>query len=394
MSLEDNWDDAALGGTADDEHAWRADWNGDEGTITTGALPDGFDPQNFDEVLTRLGYSPGEIRMELVSASRWEQRTAVRDADGRKTGEMQSAWLNAYKYKAVRNALCVNLPALYAEFRRSRPTTKEPKTTGRTAVVCWADIQTGKVDHLGGVTELMERLEEKRDALKKWLKSAQVDHVVVADVGDILEGFENVGSQTRTNGLSLQGQVDLAATEFWKTIKLAEKFGPVDVLSIPSNHCQWRRGKSLIGKPNDDWGIHISERLEQLNEEAGLRIGFHRPATDWDETLSFKIRGSVLGLAHGHQAKTPAGIIPWWKNQKHDGKLICDVLLTGHFHFASFRPSGRDPVTGKSSYHIQASTLDNGSSWVANTMGEDGDPGLTVFAIDDDGFDQRSFALL
>ena len=104
--------------------------------------------------------------------------------------------------------------------------------------------------------------------------------------------------------------------------------------------------------------------------------------------------GSVLGLAHGHQAKTPAGIIPWWKNQKHDGKLMCDVLLTGHFHYPSFRPSGRDPVTGKSSYHIQASTLDNGSSWVANTMGEDGDPGLTVFVIDDDGFDQSSFALL
>lgn len=394
MSLEDAWNDVALGGDDGEEHTWRADWAGDTGTITTGALPDDFDPHDFSAVLARLGYEPGEIRMELVSASRWEQRSAARDDDGRRTGEMVSTWLNAYKYKAVRNALCVDLPALYAEVRRTRPSTKEPKTTGRTAVVCWADIQTGKVDHQGGVTELIQRLEDKRRALKSWLKDVGVDHVVVADVGDILEGFENVGSQTRTNGLSLQDQVDLAATEFWQTIRLAEKFGPVDVLSIPSNHCQWRRGKSLIGKPNDDWGIHISRRLERLNEEAKLRVVFHRPATDWDETLCFKIRGSVLGLAHGHQAKNPAGIIPWWKNQKHEGKLLCDVLLTGHFHYPSFRPSGRDPVTGKSSYHIQASTLDNGSSWVANTIGEDGDPALTVFMFDDDGFDQRSFALL
>ena len=51
-------------------------------------------------------------------------------------------------------------------------------------------------------------------------------------------------------------------------------------------------------------------------------------------------------------------------------------------------------MTGKSSYHIQASTLDNGSAWVRNTMGEDGDPALTVFAINDDGFDLTSFALL
>ena len=70
------------------------------------------------------------------------------------------------------------------------------------------------------------------------------------------------------------------------------------------------------------------------------------------------------------------------------------MLVTGHFHFPSFQPSGRDPVTGKSSYHIQASTLDNGSSWVANKMGEDGDPALTAFIMDRDGFDVRSFALL
>jgi len=392
VSLEDSWDGTATG--ADEELAWRADWAGNEGTIQTGALPDEFDPHNFDEVLTRLGYAPGEIGMELVSASRWEQRSAVRDDEGRKTGDTTSVYLNAYKYKAVRNALCVNLPALYAEMRASRPRKKEPASTGRTAVVCWADIQTGKVDHLGGVTELAERLEEKRAELKYWLKDAKVDHVVVADVGDIVEGFDNVLSQTRTNGLSLQAQVDLASTEFWRTIKLCEKFGHVDVLSIPSNHCQWRRGKSLIGKPNDDWGLHISKQLEKMNDEVGLDVHFHRPDNDYDEMMTFKIRGTALGLAHGHQAKNPAGIIPWWKNQKHEGRLMCEVLLTGHFHYPSFRPSGRDPVTGKSSYHIQASTLDNGSAWVRNTMGEDGDPALTVFAINDDGFDLRSFALL
>ena len=51
-------------------------------------------------------------------------------------------------------------------------------------------------------------------------------------------------------------------------------------------------------------------------------------------------------------------------------------------------------MTGRSSYHIQASTLDNGSAWVKNKMGEDGDPCLTVFAFDDEGFDRSSFALL
>lgn len=390
MSLEDEWDKTAESGETGP--SWGAQWSGNEGTLTTGALPDDFDPHDFDQVLTRLGYDPGEIRMELVSASRWEQRSAVRDDDGRRTGEMTSTYLNAYKYRAVKNALCVNLPALYAEVRRSRPASKKPAPTGRTAVVCWADVQCGKVDRLGGLEELLHRLEDKRDSLKRWLKAASVDRVVVADVGDIVEGFENISTQTRTNCLSLMDQVDVAATEFWKTIRLAEKFAPVDVLSIPSNHCQWRKGKSLVGKPTDDWGLHINQRLERLNEEAGLDVAFHRPP-DWEETLQFDIRGTRLGLAHGHQATNPDRIKDWWAKMNQYGVLDCQVLLTGHFHHFTMRPSGKT-VDGRSKWHIQAPTLDNGSAWVRNKMGEDGEPGLLVFLIDDEGFDLSGMSIL
>lgn len=390
MTLEDAWADT--GGGEEESHSWRADWSGDEGTISTGALPDDFNPHNFDEVLTRLGYAPGEIVMELISASRWEQRTAVRDGDGRRTGEMASTYLNAYKYKAVRNALCVNLPALYAEVRRSRPSRKEPATTGRTAVVMFGDLQCGKVDHLGGLEEMLHRLDDKRDALKRWLKTAKVDHVVVADVGDIVEGFENIPSQVRTNCLSLMDQVDVAATEFWKTIRVCERFGPVDVLSVPSNHAQWRRGKNLVGKPTDDWGLHINRRLERLNEEAGLQLSFHRP-NEWEETLAFKVRNTTLGVAHGHQASSPDAIKTWWPKMTHGGVLDCQILLTGHFHHFSMRPSGKTP-DGRSRWHIQSPTLDNGSSWVRNKYGEDGEPGLCVFIIDDNGLNLEGLNIL
>jgi hypothetical protein len=393
MSLEDHYNDLEPSGDEAEEHPWRADWEGAEGTIQTGALPDDFDPHDFSAVLHRLGYSPDEVKMELVSASRWEQRTAVRDDEGRKTGEMASTYLNAYKYKAVRNALCVPLPALYAEVKASKPTKNAPSPTGRTAVVVFGDLQCGKVDHLGGLTEMLHRLDEKRAALKKYLKSAKVESVIIADVGDIVEGFENIPAQTRTNCLSLMDQVDVAATELWKTIRVAEKFGPVDVLSVPSNHAQWRRGKSLVGKPTDDWGLHINQRLERLNEEAGLRVAFHRPP-DWEETLSFEVQGITLGMAHGHQANSPDRVKDWWAKMTHGGVLDCQILLTGHYHFPSLRPSGRDAKTGRTRWHIQASTLDNGSAWVRNKMGEDGDPAMTVFVVDQTGFDVQSFSLL
>lgn len=286
-----------------------------------------------------------------------------------------------------------DLLALYAEIRatKRKPSAKTAKTPA-TVVVCWADIQTGKVDRLGGTKELLVRLEDKRTALEAHLKAGKFDHIVIADCGDIVEGFENVSSQLHTNDLSLMDQVDIAATELWKTIRLAAQYAPVDVLTIPSNHAQWRSGKGLLGKPTDDWGLHINVRLERMAAELDLPITFHRPQ-DWEETLVFPVRNTRLGLAHGHQAASPDRVTAWWAKMIHSGNLDCDILLSGHYHFASVRPSGKTSA-GRSKWHLQAPTLDNGSAWVHNKMGEDGDPALMVFTITDDGFDLTGLSLL
>lgn len=253
-------------------------------------------------------------------------------------------------------------------------------------------VVTHNCDELGGLRELLERLDEKRDRLAEYLKQQRYDHIVIADCGDIIEGFQNFDAQTRTNCLSIMDQVDVASTEFWKVIELCASTAPVDVLSIPSNHCRWGKGKSLIGKTTDDWGLHVSKRLERYNEAVGLPALFHR-SEEWMETLEFDVRNSRIGLAHGHQVNNPNQIPTWWSKMTHGGVLSCDILVTGHFHFPSLRPSGKT-ASGRSRWHVQASTLDNGSSWVRNKYGEDGDPALTVFQINDQGFDVGGFALL
>ena len=253
-------------------------------------------------------------------------------------------------------------------------------------------VVTHNCDHLGGLTELLERLDQKRENLERYLQRAQFDHIVIADCGDIIEGFQNFDAQTRTNALSIMDQVDVAATELWKLIELCAARAHVDLLSIPSNHCRWAKGKSLIGKTTDDWGLHVNKRLERHNADVGLPVQFHR-TEEWMETLEFDIRNSRLGLAHGHQANNPDQIKNWWAKMTHAGVLSCDILVTGHFHFPSLRPSGKT-AAGHSKWHVQASTLDNGSSWVRNKYGEDGDPALTVFQVNDEGFDVGGFALL
>lgn len=378
-----------VGETPDEpqEFVPRTEYDGGSGFIQTGALASA--PTDYDDLLREFGYDPQQVQIiGHPRVSRWQQRSRIRG-----TSEYETVWLSAYKFAISARGFSVDLPALYNEVRKTKHKAVSHNVGEATVVVCWADVQTGKVDHLGGVRDLLDRLEEKRAKLADYLKRERFDHIVVADVGDIIEGFSNFPAQHRTNGLSLMDQVDVAAVEFWKTIRLCAKYAPVDVLSIPSNHCAWRREGKNAGKPTDDWGLHISQRLERLNEEAGLPVTFHRPP-DWQEMLEFDIRGTMLGLAHGHQANSPAQVLNWWMKVAHRGALNADVLLTGHFHYFKMEPSGRNPVTGKSKYHIQAPTVDNGSAWVRNKMGEDGDPGICVFKINDDGFDLMGLRVL
>jgi len=390
VSLKDEFDDATQPDPDGSEFQPRTEFDGSTGYIQTGGEGEDFNPADLSGILRRFGYDPDQVSIVgPARISKWQQRARIRG-----TNTYETTWLTAYKFTIQAKGFSVDLPALYAEVAKARPKPKQRRDAAATVVVCWADIQVGKSDHLGGLQELLARLDDKRAALDAYLTRSAFDHIVVADVGDIIEGFGNFPAQHRTNCLSLMDQVDVAATELWKTLRLCSRYAPTDMLSIPSNHCAWRRdGKNLAGKPTDDWGLHINKRLERQNEDAGLPITFHRPP-DWQETLQFDIRGTRLGLAHGHQVNSPSQVLNWWAKMSHAGVLSCDVLLTGHFHYASLRPSGRDAHTGRARWHIQAPTLDNGSAWVRNKMGEDGDPALAAFQINNDGFDVSSFALL
>lgn len=369
------------------EFVARTEFDGAEGFIQTGPMTD---EASNEDILREFGYDPARVQIiGHPKISKWQQRTRIRG-----TNEYDTTWLTAYRFAIGARGFEVDLPALYAEVARGAPKqVKSSLTADATVVVAWADIQVGKVDRLGNLKDLLERLEEKRVQLADYLDRNGFDRIVVADVGDIIEGFDNFPAQHRTNSLSIMDQIDVAATELWKTLTLCASYAPVDMLSVPSNHCAWRRQGKSAGKPTDDWGIHINKRLERQAIELGLPITFHRPP-EWDEILQFDVRGTRLGLAHGHQVSSPDQIKNWWAKMTHSGVLNADVLLTGHFHFASLRPTGRDYATGKCRWHIQCPTLDNGSSWWRNKHGEDGDPALAVFRINDEGFDISSFALL
>lgn len=268
---------------------------------------------------------------------------------------------------------------------------KQRATTERGLVVAWADLQVGKVGSRGGAQELVERVMAKLDALEKHAKRVKADSVYLIDAGDCVESFENTSEQQWTNDLSFPEQIRLARRLFTEAaLRLARLHPAMTVAAVPSNHGRWRRGKGNLGRPGDDYGIEILTQVADafaLNPDALGHVRFVVPEV-WDETIALDIHGTILAVAHGHQASNPDRIPQWWANQVHGGQPAADadILLTAHFHHLRVQPTGRNPHSGRSKWWFQAPTLDNGSDWFRLKSGSDSDPGLLTFTVDAEGW--------
>lgn len=289
----------------------------------------------------------------------------------------------------------VDLPALYATARRKPRAPHKVTAQARVTVVALSDVQAGKVDHRGGTPELIDRLEGMRDRLAAHLKARKPQSTVLAEVGDLFEGFESGGNPMFTNDLSLAQQMDLAGTELYRFIELMHRHGHVQVAAVTSNHTSWRRGKQNLGRPGDDLGLFVHKQVEKVAQAAGIDVAWTIPGM-YEESVTVDVLGTKVGVVHGNQF-SPGQAVSWWQKQQHGGgpTATADVLLTGHYHNLTVMPSGRNAVTGRSKWWLQAPTTDSGSSWFANASGgTDSDPGLLVFDVTEDGFDLSSLTVL
>lgn len=344
-----------------------------QGEATTSGL---ISEPNYDEFLRSAGYDPDvyEVVGNTVRTSKWQQR---------EDGE----WLTSFRFSFRLKNAAVDLPLLYAEAKkqiRIRPL----KTSEPTAlVILWSDLQVGKVDHRGGTPALLERVELMKARLVALIREKKPSKVVFCDVGDTIENFSNKASlqQLRTNDLSLMEQVDLATTLAWDTLKTVVALVPdVTYASVGSNHCGWRVGGQTVGKPTDDWGVHIGRTLARLAGEMKLPIRFIEPHPH-DESLAHDVFGDgfhILGLWHGHQAGRPDSVPDWWRKQAFGRQPVAEatVGVSGHFHHLRVQELG-STQHGSSRFWVQASTLDNGSGWYRLNAGEDSVPGLVCFTL-------------
>lgn len=348
------------------------EFDGTEGTAT---LPPSQGVPSFDEFLIEQGFDPKEF--EVVGSprtSRWQKY------DGE--------WLSSYRFNFRRKTSSINLPLLWAEAKRTKAPKPVTTATDKALVILWSDLQVGKAASRGGSEALLQRVRETQERLIAQIKQVKPKLVIFADLGDTVENFGNAAdmAQLQSNDLSIMDQVDLAATLAWDTLKLIAKHTPeIWYASVGSNHCQWRVNKQRVGTPTDDWGIYIGRAIARLAREVGLPIKFFEP-TKHDESLALDVFGDgfhVLGMFHGHQVNRPDGVPAWLKGQMFGNQPITafTVAVSGHFHHLRVQELGCTP-RGTSRYWVQASTMDNGSDWFRLNSGEDSQPGLVTFALE------------
>lgn len=356
---------------------WRPalEFDGENGFAITPGIPAGQVP-NFDQFLLEQGFDPKEY--EIVGSprtSRWQKY----DGD----------WLTSYRFNfRLKVAKELNLPLAWkvakGKIKKSKP---KVKASDKALVVMLSDFQIGKVDSRGNTEDLIARIFESYEQIKKVAKSGKYEQIIIAELGDIIEGFYNKADQQQvySNDKSIMSQVDLAVALTWELVKQLRDYSNLTYATVGSNHCQFRLSKQTIGQPGiDDWGIVIAKQVARLAKETETPLKVLIPEPD-SESLALDVFGDrfhVLGLVHGHQASRPEGIPDWWTKQAFGNQPVAaaTILLSGHFHHLRTQELSQSH-NGGSRYWIQGKTSDNGSSWFRLTQGSDSQTGITCFEL-------------
>lgn len=329
------------------------------------------------------------LKDEGLNPEEWEV-TGFRKSEWGAEGAEQSSCAFTFKRKAGTGGTLTlpDLDDLHLAVKRDRKQVRgfQPPTTTRSSITSLADFQVGKVGDRGTTEDLLGRLEDSLDLWGEYIWAHEPNEIILADLGDIIENFENTGQQARTNDLQLTEQIRVARRIVWSWVDKAAAYRvPVKVVGIPSNHCQVRRGKDLMGNATDDYGLEIIAQVHDIcaaNPEKYGHVEFFTPSYH-NETVSLKtVSGKILGFAHGHQVSNPDKLEDYIKGQVLGRGPLgdADICIFGHWHQLRVQTYGQDR------WIFISPTSDNGSAWFRNISGKDSKPGVMNFLVDEDGW--------
>jgi predicted phosphodiesterase len=336
---------------------------------TAGEIPDA------EALFKDFDLDPTRWVVVSVRQSRWQ----------RHDGEWLEAARVSIKPAEVPHGHDTDYDELVKEVSKWKPGKTETHTGPLYAIYAIGDTQYGK-DAGGGTEATIQRvlkgIEEAVSRHKELLKlGRKIGTVVLPQLGDCIEG------STSQKGMVL-GRSDLGVTQqvrIGRRVLMAwvKAFAPLcDELIIPvvpGNHDEPHR--ITMTDPTDSWQIEVASAVQDACAEnpALAHVVFRYPSPD-HATLAIDLGGTILGLAHGHQAKDMGK----WISGQATGRTpvgSADVLMTGHYHH--FRADQIGPRLW-----IQVPAMDGGSAWFRDKSGLESPTGIVSLVVGE-GYDPR-----
>ena len=382
MALSD--DLVALSNTGSDikkantPQEWRArlDVSDDGGYFistprTAGELPDAV------EMFKDFDLNPLDWTVISVRKSRWQ----------RYDGEwLEAARVSIKPAGQVRTENNFDLEKLIAEVSKWRPSKGIKASTGnQTGIYGLGDPQYGKDagDGTNGtVRRVLWALDESVNRHKELIKTGRkIGAICLPQLGDCIEGsVSQNGKVLGRSDLTVTQQVRLGRRVLMQWVKtMAPLSERLIVPVVPGNHDEAQR--MVLSEPNDSWQIEVVAAVQDACAEnpALNHVEFRYPPKD-SSSLAIDLGGTVLGMAHGHQARD---LPKWWHGQAMGRTPVglADILLTGHYHHFIAQQVGHR-------LWLQVPAMDGGSPWFRNSKGLESPTGIVSLVVGD-GYDPR-----
>lgn len=384
MSISDRLDRLAAAGTNAEQirSAAPAGWEpgikyAPDGTrvVTSGPIPETDDPT---PVLAAMGITvPDGFRARLAAVSHdpaaWTR--AAQGEDAVTVPVVRCRWVIEPAPASI------DVDELLAAIRL-RKTPAKPATSQAAWVFAAGDLQLGKPDGdgtAGTVGRFLDSLERAITRYKQLRKAGKAGPVLLAWLGDCIEGTETQGSR-------LLARLDLTMTEQVRVYRrlmaeqvsaFADLTDELTVAVVPGNHDEAKRvGDAMATRYDDSWAIEGASQVADVMAAKGRDdIAWHFPGRDQMD-LCIDVAGTRVGMLHGHQ--TRAKMAGWLANQALNRRPIgtADVVLSGHFHTLKLEHLG--PTT-----HMQTGALDGGSVWWTHKGGLESPPAAITFCTAD-----------
>lgn len=328
---------------------------------------------NAADLLAEFDLNPDEWIVTNVRRSKWQT--------------YHGEWLESYKVSlkpAGYRAGQVDIDKLESEIRKWRPSTKvKPFTGDLTALYCSGDTQWGKDagDGTAGTVARVRHGIAESVARHKELKNRGVGQIALPQLGDCIEG--TVSQHGR-----IVGRLDLSLTEQIRVgrrilLEWVKAFAPLTesliIPTVPGNHDESHR--IVLTDPMDSWQVEIVQQvLDICAENPALAHVQGRFAPRDNTTLTVDLSGTMVGFAHGHQARD---MEKWWHGQAMGRTPVgqAEVLISAHLHHYKVSQVGPN-------LWVQIPAMDGGSPWWKDRAGLDSPTGI-VSMIVGDGYDPR-----